>query len=112
MSKHISAVTDASFEAEVLKSDRPVVVDFWATWCPPCRALNPVVEELAEKYAGAVRFVKLDIDENSAVPQRYGIKGIPTLIVFERGREAERVVGLSGKDALSRVIDKYAAAAV
>jgi thioredoxin 1 len=107
MSKYVSGVSDGTFESEVLKSDVPVVVDFWAEWCPPCRALAPTFEELAERYEGSVRFVKLNVDENTSVPQRYGIKGIPTLIFFDGGREAERIVGATGKDALARIVDKY-----
>ena len=107
MSQFVSEVSDKTFEQEVLKSDVAVVVDFWAEWCPPCRALAPTFEELAGRYAGAVKFLKLNVDENSEVPQRYGIKGIPTLIFFEGGREAERLVGAAGKDALSRILDKY-----
>ena len=107
MSQFVSAVDDAGFEREVLQSDVPVVLDFWAEWCPPCRALAPTFEELAGRYAGAVKFLKLNVDENSGVPQRYGIKGIPTLIFFEGGQEAERLVGAAGKDALARILDKY-----
>ena len=107
MSKHVSEVTDATFEAEVLKSDVPVVLDFWAEWCPPCRALAPTFEELAKRYEGRVRFLKLNVDENSEVPQRFGIKGIPTLVFFDGGREAERVVGAAGKESLARIVDRY-----
>ena len=107
MSKYVSEVTDATFEAEVVNSDVPVVLDFWAEWCPPCRALAPTFEELAERYAGRVKFVKLNVDENQSVPQRFGIKGIPTLVFFDGGREAERVVGASGKDSLARIVDRY-----
>jgi thioredoxin 1 len=107
MSQYVSAVGDDTFEQDVLKSDRPVVVDFWAEWCPPCRMLAPTFEELAKRYEGSVRFVKLNVDENTSVPQRFGIKGIPTLIFFDEGREVERVVGATGKDALARIVDKY-----
>ncbi len=107
MSQYVSAVDDAAFEREVLQSDVPVVLDFWAEWCPPCRALAPTFEELARKYDGRVRFLKLNVDENQQVPQRFGIKGIPTLVFFDGGREVERLVGAAGKDALARVIDKY-----
>ena len=107
MSKYVSEVTDATFEAEVLKSDVPVVLDFWAEWCPPCRALAPTFEELAERYEGQVKFVKLNVDDNQSVPQRFGIKGIPTLVFFDGGREVERVVGASSKAALERIVDKY-----
>jgi thioredoxin 1 len=107
MSQYVSEVSDGTFEREVLGADVPVVLDFWAEWCPPCRALAPTFEELAKQYAGRVRFLKLDVDANSAVSQRYGIKGIPTLVFFDGGREVERVVGASGKETLARIIDKY-----
>ena len=107
MSQYVSEVGDGTFEREVLGSDVPVVLDFWAEWCPPCRALAPTFEELAKQYAGRVRFLKLNVDENAEVPQRFGIKGIPTLVFFDGGREVERVVGASGKDALARIINKY-----
>ena len=107
MSEHVNEVSDSSFEKDVLQSDKPVLVDFWAAWCAPCRMLAPTVEAVAEKYASAASVVKLNVDENPSVSQRYGIKGIPTLIFFEGGREAERVVGASGQEALSRILDKY-----
>ena len=107
MSEFVSAVDDAAFEREVLGSEVPVVLDFWAEWCPPCRALAPTFEELAKQYEGRVRFLKLNVDENSQVPQRFGIKGIPTLIFFDGGREVERIVGASSKAALERIVDKY-----
>ena len=107
MSQYVSEVGDETFERDVLGSDVPVVLDFWAEWCPPCRALAPTFEELAQRYEGRVRFLKLNVDENSQVPSRLGIKGIPTLVFFDGGREVERVVGASGKDALARIIDKY-----
>jgi thioredoxin 1 len=107
MSEFVSAVDDAGFEREVLQSEVPVVLDFWAEWCPPCRALAPTFDELSKQYAGRVRFLKLNVDENQQVPQRYGIKGIPTLVFFDGGREVERVVGASSKSALERIVDKY-----
>ena len=107
MSQYVSAVDDAGFEREVAGSDLPVVLDFWAEWCPPCRALAPTFEELAKQYEGRVRFLKLNVDENQQVPQRFGIKGIPTLVFFDGGREVERIVGASSKTALERVVDKY-----
>jgi thioredoxin 1 len=107
MSKFVGEVGDATFEDEVLKSGVPVVVDFWAEWCPPCRALAPTFEELAASYEGGVRFLKLNVDENSATPQRYGIKGIPTLIFFDGGQEVERIVGAASKESLARVVNKY-----
>ena len=107
MSQYVAEVNDGTFERDVAGSDVPVVLDFWAEWCPPCRALAPTFEELAKQYEGRVRFLKLNVDENQQVPQRFGIKGIPTLVFFDGGREVERMVGAAGKDALSRVIDKY-----
>jgi thioredoxin 1 len=107
MSQYVAEVNDGTFEQDVTGSDVPVVLDFWAEWCPPCRALAPTFEELAKQYAGRVRFLKLNVDDNSEVPQRFGIKGIPTLVFFDGGREVERMVGAAGKDALTRVIDKY-----
>jgi len=107
MSQYVAEVNDGAFEREVTGSDVPVVLDFWAEWCPPCRALAPTFEELAKQYAGRVRFLKLNVDENAEVPQRFGIKGIPTLVFFDGGREVERIVGAAGKEALARVIDKY-----
>jgi thioredoxin 1 len=109
MGQQVSQVSDGTFEKDVLQSSKPVLVDFWATWCPPCRMIAPTLDALAEKYDGSVTFYKLDIDENSAVPQRYGIKGIPTLIIFSGGRELERIVGASSKEAIARVIDKHVA---
>ena len=103
----LNEVTDKSFENDVLKSARPVLVDFWATWCAPCRMLEPTVAAVAEKYAATALVVKLNVDENPAVSQRYGIKGIPTLILFKGGKEEERLVGAASKEAISRMIDKY-----
>jgi thioredoxin 1 len=107
MSQYVAEVNDGTFERDVAGSDVPVVLDFWAEWCPPCRALAPTFEELAKQYEGRVRFLKLNVDENQQVPQRFGIKGIPTLVFFDGGREVERVVGASSKAALERIVDKY-----
>ena len=111
MSEHVTDVSDNSFEHDVLQSDSPVLVDFWAAWCAPCRMLAPTVEAVAEKYTGNARVVKLNVDENPSVSQRYGIKGIPTLILFKNGKEEERVVGATSKEAISRMIDKHVDAA-
>lgn len=110
MSEHVKEVSDNSFESDVLKSERPVLVDFWAQWCAPCRMLAPTVEAVAEKYAGSATVVKLNVDDNPAVSQRYGIKGIPTLILFKNGKEEERVVGATSKEAIARMIDKHVSA--
>src|SRR6266436_5640317 len=106
MSEFISEVTDQSFEQEVLKSDQPVLVDFWAEWCHPCKMLLPAVEQVAEKYQGKTKVVKLNVDDNNPTAQLCGIKGIPTLILFKGGVEAERVVGATSKDNIARMIDR------
>ena len=107
MSDFVKDVSDNNFEADVLRSDRPVLVDFWAQWCAPCRMLAPTVEAVAEKYAETATVVKLNVDDNPQVSQRFGIKGIPTLILFKNGKEEERVVGATSKEAISRMIDKH-----
>lgn len=112
MSEKLREISDSNFEQEVLGSDQPVLVDFWAAWCAPCRMMSPTVDAVAEQYAGNARVVKLNVDDNPGVAQRYGIKGIPTLILFRQGKEAERVVGAVSKDALSRMIEKHCGASV
>jgi thioredoxin 1 len=107
MSEKLKDVTDGSFEQEVLKSDKPVLVDFWAEWCGPCRMLAPTVEAVAAKFNDSAKVVKLNVDDNPATAGMYGIKGIPTLIVFKDGKEVERVVGATGKDSISRMIEKH-----
>src|SRR5437868_10077915 len=107
MSEHVTEVSDNSFEKDVLESDQPVLVDFWAAWCAPCRMIAPTVEAVAEQFAGSARVVKLNVDDNPSVSQRYGIKGIPTLILFKGGKEEERVVGATSREALSRMIEKH-----
>ena len=99
-------VTDQSFEQDVLQAEVPVLVDFWAEWCGPCKMLAPTVEKVANEYEGKAKFVKLNIDDNNQVAQQYGIKGIPTLILFKDGSEADRTVGLTTKDNISRMIDR------
>lgn len=89
----VNSVSDTDFQAEVLESDRPVLVDFWATWCGPCRMIAPVVEEIAGELGDKVKVVKMDIDANPNVPQQFGILSIPTLIVFKDGKAADRTVG-------------------
>ena len=107
MSEHVKEVTDQDFEAQVLNSNKPVLVDFWAPWCAPCRMLAPTVEAVAQSFEQTASVVKLNVDDNPAVSQRYGIKGIPTLILFKNGKEEERVVGATSKEAISRMIDKH-----
>ena len=100
-------VTDTAFEADVLGSDKPVLVDFWAEWCGPCRMIAPTVEAVAEEYEGKASVFKMNVDENSNVPQQFGIRGIPTLILFKGGQEQERIVGSVTRDAIAKVVDKY-----
>ncbi|MBM3310593.1 MAG: thioredoxin [Candidatus Aminicenantes bacterium] len=92
--KHVAEVTDQTFEIEVLKSDLPVLVDFWAPWCGPCRMMAPILEAAAEKMAGRVKFAKLDTDEGNGLAHKLGIMAIPTLILFVKGAEKDRFVGL------------------
>jgi thioredoxin 1 len=90
---NVHAISDNSFDTEVLKSSIPTVVDFWATWCGPCKALAPKVEKLSEEFQGKIKFTKLDVDENPKTPPKYGIRGVPTLIVFKNGEAVKQVVG-------------------
>ena len=105
MTNKIVHLTDETFEAEVLNSADPVLVDYWAEWCGPCKAIAPIVDEIAQEYAGKLKVAKLNIDENSATPPRYGIRGIPTLMLFKGGSVEATKVGAVSKSQLSTFID-------
>ncbi len=102
----VSAINDAAFEKEVLQSEQPVLVDFWAAWCGPCRALAPVVDEVATEYQGKLKVMKMDVDANNQTPARYGIRGIPALLLFKDGKVAEQIVGFVPKDTIDKTIAK------
>jgi thioredoxin 1 len=99
-------VTDGSFDSEVLKSDQPTLVDFWAPWCGPCRAIGPIVEDLAKSYEGRVKIAKINVDDNQKTASTYGVQSIPMLILFKGGRKLDSIVGLVSKDRLESLIKK------
>jgi thioredoxin 1 len=99
-------VNDGTFEQEVLQSEQPVLVDFWAAWCGPCRALAPIVDQIAAEYTGKLKVMKMDVDKNAATPGRYGIRGIPALLIFKGGKVAEQIVGYVPKDTIDKSLAK------
>ena len=107
MSQHIHYVTDATFEAEVLQSNTPVLVDYWAEWCGPCKAIAPVLDEIASEYGDRLKIAKLNIDENQDTPPKYGIRGIPTLMLFKDGNIEATKVGALTKSQLTAFIDSH-----
>lgn len=102
-----SPVTDSSFETDVLGSNLPVLVDFWAEWCGPCKALGPKLEEISEELNGKVQVVKLNIDENPDSPSKYGVRGIPTMILFKSGKEVDSIVGNHSKENIVAMLEKH-----
>lgn len=106
MSEHIQHVSDDTFESEVLQSDTPVLVDYWAEWCGPCKMITPVLDEIAQEYAGKLKVAKLNIDDNPATPPKYGIRGIPTLMIFRGGEVEATKVGAVSKSQLTAFIDQ------
>jgi thioredoxin 1 len=105
-SKNVLTATDTNFEADVLQSNVPVLIDFWAEWCGPCRALAPTIDELADQFAGKVKVMKMNVDENPMTPGKYRIRGIPTLLVFKGGQLVDQLVGAHPKASISQLIEK------
>ena len=107
MGQFTKPITDASFESDVLKSNVPVLVDFWAEWCGPCQALGPKLEEVAQALGPKATIVKLNVDENPETAAKYGVRGIPTMIMFKNGQDVDQVVGNVPKETISALINKY-----
>jgi len=106
MSENIIDVTDSNFDTMVLKAETPALVDFWASWCAPCRAIAPLVAEIATEFTGKIRVVKMNVDENPSTPGRYGVRGIPTLILFKDGQVVDQLVGAVPKNQITDLINK------
>jgi thioredoxin 1 len=102
-------VSDATFDQEVLRSEQPVLVDFWAVWCGPCKAIGPIVDNLAATYAGKLKVAKVNVDENGATPSRYGIRGIPTLLLFKDGKVADQIVGYVPQNVIEEKVQRLLA---
>ena len=106
MSDNVLKITDGNFESEVVKSNIPVLVDFWAEWCGPCRLMGPILDEMAPAYSGKLKIGKVNVDENQETPSQFGVMNIPTMIVFKNGKESERIVGAMSKADLQKKVDK------
>ena len=105
-SEKVLHISDSEFDSKVLQGDLPCLIDFWAPWCGPCKAIGPVIDELAEEYDGKLRIVKMNVDDNPATPGKYGIRAIPTLILFKDGEKVDQITGAVGKSQLSALISK------
>jgi thioredoxin len=106
MSENILDVSDSTFDSEVLKSDIPVLVDFWAPWCGPCKAIGPVIEEISKAYEGKVKFLKCNVDDNPVTPGNFGIRAIPTLLIFKGGEKLDQIVGMVDKAKIEESLNK------
>ncbi|MHB1415939.1 MAG: thioredoxin [Chloroflexota bacterium] len=107
MAENVATVSDSNFKSDVLDSETPVLVDFWAEWCGPCRMISPVVEEMANEHKGQFKLVKMNVDENPNTPRQYGIMSIPTLILFKNGQDAERIIGFMPKEKLWKRLESH-----
>lgn len=103
---NVAEITDASFAQDVLQSDLPVLIDFWAPWCGPCKMIGPVIDELATEYAGKLKFVKMNVDDNPATPSQFGVRSIPNLMIFKAGAVADQIIGAVPKAQLIKSIDR------
>ena len=105
-SELVNHITDSNFDQEVLKSDKAVLIDFWAPWCAPCRAIAPLIDELAAQYAGRLKVVKINVDDNPETPARYGVRGIPNLLIIKGGQVKEQIVGYVSREVIEKALDK------